>query len=193
MPAQERLERRLRAVERALTGDDHDLDALARSGDFARRLDEVEDRLDDMEEQIDELDAATQAVRGYVGNVRSVNEDVAQRADAALAAVDRLEDRLDADESSRRRVPDSADRAQRASGRAQQPSPTGNERVTGESDRRQHDLGQAATEERPVDGRTGDGQADDARARKTVPEGDHDTDRSDADGESVLGRIRARL
>ncbi|NHN47443.1 hypothetical protein G9464_07520 [Halostella sp. JP-L12] len=89
------VEARLDAVERALTGSDADLPALAEGTELVDRVDAAEDRLDAVEERIEELDAATQAVRGYVGNVRSVNEDVERRADAAVAGVEALEARVD--------------------------------------------------------------------------------------------------
>lgn len=95
MPEQSDLDRRLRAVERALTDGDHDVAGLQDATAIVERLDEAENRIDDLEERIAELDAATQAVRGYVGNVRSVNEAVEERADAALAAIDRIEAQLD--------------------------------------------------------------------------------------------------
>lgn len=63
------LERRLEAVERALSGDE----PLERT-----------DRLDDLETRVVELEAAVQALRGYVGSVRAVNEDVERRADRAF-------------------------------------------------------------------------------------------------------------
>lgn len=87
---------RLRAIERALTDGAGDCTDLADAAALASRVEELEDRLDDLAERTDELDAATQALRGYVGNVRSVNRDVERRADAALAQVDRLEARIDA-------------------------------------------------------------------------------------------------
>ena len=71
------LERRLEAVERALS-DEEPLERI--------------DRLDDLEERVVELEAAVQALRGYVGSVRAVNEDVERRADRAFrkaAAVER--------------------------------------------------------------------------------------------------------
>jgi len=95
MSDDEALQRRLRAVERSLTDGDHDVDSLRAAGDQANRIDELAARLDEAEDRIAELEASTQALRGYVGNVRSVNEDVEQRADAALAAVERLEARID--------------------------------------------------------------------------------------------------
>lgn len=94
------LERRLAAVERALEADP-DLDqALARKhSDTA----DLESRVADLESRVDELDAAVQAVRGFLGGVSAVNESVERRADAAVAAVERIERRLDG------RDPDRAD------------------------------------------------------------------------------------
>jgi uncharacterized coiled-coil protein SlyX len=89
------LERRIEALERAVTEGDHDLSALAAEGEQADRLDDLEARLDDLEDRVAELDAATQALRGYVGNVRSVNRDVEKRADAALAKAEALESTVD--------------------------------------------------------------------------------------------------
>jgi len=85
------LERRIEALERAVTDGEHDLSALAAEGETAERLDTVDARLDDIEDRVAELEAATQALRGYVGNVRSVNRDIEQRADAALAKAQSLE------------------------------------------------------------------------------------------------------
>ncbi|QIO22234.1 hypothetical protein [Haloarcula sp. JP-L23] len=91
----ETLEERVRAVERAVTDGDHGLPAVEDRAELDARLTAVEDRVDRLDERTADLEAATQALRGYVGNVRSVNEDVEQRADTALAATDRLERRLD--------------------------------------------------------------------------------------------------
>ncbi len=113
MSDEETLTRRLRAVERSLTDGDHDVEALREAGVLADRVESLELQLSEAEDRITELEAATQALRGYVGNVRSVNEDVERRADAALAAVDRLEERTDVTEPeptprrSRDRLPDS--------------------------------------------------------------------------------------
>lgn len=95
MPDEETLDRRLRAVERSLTDGDHDLDALRDAATRIERVESLERWLADTEDRVTELEAATQALRGYVGSVRSVNEDVEQRADAALAAVERLEAQID--------------------------------------------------------------------------------------------------
>jgi hypothetical protein len=81
----DRIEARLSAVERAVTGDDaRPADAAAEAQATAER-ERLESRLDDLEERVAELEAATQAVRGYAGAVRAVNREVERRADLALA------------------------------------------------------------------------------------------------------------
>lgn len=72
----ESVERRLDAVERALA-----------EGEPIDRI----DRLDELETRLVELEAAVQALRGYVGSVRAVNEDVERRADHAIRKVDAIE------------------------------------------------------------------------------------------------------
>jgi hypothetical protein len=98
------LRERVEAVERALTDGDGDLTALAEGAAAAERVETLEADVADLREDVAELSAATQALRGYVGNVRSVNESVEEQADAALAAVESLEDRLDEREASRDRI-----------------------------------------------------------------------------------------
>ncbi|WP_135825612.1 DUF7310 family coiled-coil domain-containing protein [Halorussus ruber] len=95
MSDRDTLDRRLRAVERALTDDDSDLTDLRDAAELTREVERLAGRLDDAEERLADLDAATQALRGYVGNVRAVNESVERRADAALAKAESVEARLD--------------------------------------------------------------------------------------------------
>jgi chromosome segregation ATPase len=95
MPNLETLDERLRAVERALTDDDSDLTDLRDAAELTREVERLAGRLDDAEERLADLDAATQALRGYVGNVRAVNESVERRADAALAKAESVETQLD--------------------------------------------------------------------------------------------------
>ncbi|MFC4407017.1 DUF7310 family coiled-coil domain-containing protein [Haloarchaeobius iranensis] len=114
------LDDRLRAVERALDGSDdraasvtttpdetstarQSAPAHARDGD---QLDDLESRLDAAETATADLEGAVQALRGYAGKVRSVDERVEERADAALAAVETLEDRVDELESQSTPVPE---------------------------------------------------------------------------------------
>lgn len=91
----ETLAERLRTVERTVTDGTTEFPDVTELAELETRIESVEDRVDELDARTAELEAATQAVRGYVGNVRSVNEDIEQRADAALAATDRLEARID--------------------------------------------------------------------------------------------------
>lgn len=95
----ETLEDRLAAVERALTDTDCDLAALASEGEIADRVQTMESEMDDIAERVAELEAATQAIRGYVGNVRAVNEEVRERADLALETAERANGGPDSPES----------------------------------------------------------------------------------------------
>lgn len=88
------LDRRLRAVERALTDADGDAANLPDLAALAERIAALEDRVESVEDRLEEQEAALQAVRGYVGSVRAVNRDVEERADAAIAAVRSLERRV---------------------------------------------------------------------------------------------------
>jgi len=76
---------------------DHDPDSLDRRLDAVERaLSEEEpleriDRLDDLESRMAELEAAVQSLRGYVGEVRAINEEVEHRADRALRKAEAVE------------------------------------------------------------------------------------------------------
>lgn len=83
--ADDRIESRLRAVERAITGSDARPADVAAGAEATAERERLESRIDDLEERVAELEAATQAVRGYVGSVRAVNREVERRADLALA------------------------------------------------------------------------------------------------------------
>ncbi|MBP1923130.1 hypothetical protein J2751_002168 [Halorubrum alkaliphilum] len=78
-------EERLDAVERALTGSDMEVTDVDGGAAAAAERETLAKRLDSVEERIEELEAATQAVRGYAGAIRSVNREVERRADLALA------------------------------------------------------------------------------------------------------------
>lgn len=88
------LRERLRAVERAVVDGDAP-ESLAAAGDLAARLDRVEEQVDDLAERTLAVEAAVQALRGYAGEVRRVDREIEARADAALAAAEALEARLD--------------------------------------------------------------------------------------------------
>jgi hypothetical protein len=89
----DRLEERVAALERALT-DGHADDGFPEAGRMDARLDELEATVADHDDRVAELDAAVQALRGFAGGVRAVDEAVERRADAAVAGVDRLESEL---------------------------------------------------------------------------------------------------
>lgn len=79
------LSERLAAVERAVGVRESDPTDAGGTDHEATDPVALRRRLDELEARVDELDAATQAVRGYVGSVRAVNEEVERRADLALA------------------------------------------------------------------------------------------------------------
>lgn len=85
------LHERVDALERAVTDGDGDLAALADAAEHAGRIDQLANDIAELQEQVAELEAATQALRGYVGNIRSVNRDVEKRAETALATAEALE------------------------------------------------------------------------------------------------------
>jgi len=85
------LEARVAAVERALT-DGGPVADLSDAAELRRQLDAVTDDLDTLAERVDALEATVQSLHGYVGEIEHVNERVERRADAARAAVERLDD-----------------------------------------------------------------------------------------------------
>jgi polyhydroxyalkanoate synthesis regulator phasin len=90
----DRIEERLSAVERTVVDGDYELTELTDLASLAADVEELESRLDSLEQRFAELEASAKATQGYVSNIESVNEDVEQQADAAIAAVDRLEERI---------------------------------------------------------------------------------------------------
>ena len=90
---------RVAAVERALT-DGGSVADLSDAAELQRQLDTLTDDLDTLTERVDALEATVQSLHGYVGEIEHVNERVERRADAARAAVERL------DEQSRSPTPD---------------------------------------------------------------------------------------
>jgi hypothetical protein len=90
------LETRIDALERAITDGEGDFDDVRAAAETGARLDDLETDLGELQDRVCELEAATQALRGYVGNVRAVNEDVASTADAALEKAETIEAALSA-------------------------------------------------------------------------------------------------
>jgi septal ring factor EnvC (AmiA/AmiB activator) len=83
---------RLRAVERALTDGDTHVEDLSDSAAVHERLDDLAADVATLTERLDALDATVQSLHGYVGELEHVNDRVVRRADAARAAVERLDD-----------------------------------------------------------------------------------------------------
>ncbi|MEF8813065.1 MAG: ABC transporter C-terminal domain-containing protein [Halovenus sp.] len=93
---EEDLETRIDALERAITDGDGDFAEIRVAAETGAQLDRLETDLGELQDRVCELEAATQALRGYVGNVRAVNEDVESRASAALAKAETIEAALSA-------------------------------------------------------------------------------------------------
>lgn len=183
------VERRLRAVERALTDDDRAVADLAEAGELADRVDALESDLEDLRDRVAELESATQALRGYVGNVRSVNRDVEQRADAAVAAVDRLEDRLDDrfDDATDGAAADRVAPGTRGRGHPDDRTPDSPPRGRGgrceQCGRSRHESRERSGTDDPPSGDTPAGEWSKGADRSADP----------ADGSSVLERVRDAL
>lgn len=132
------LRERVEAVERALTDGDGELSALADGAAAAERVSALEDEVAALQDEVAELSTATQALRGYVGNVRSVNESVEDRADAAIASVESLADRVEALESTRTQSSSPTDRTVTLDASRDGPQPLGSTGPTGESTGQNH-------------------------------------------------------
>lgn len=92
------LAERVEALERTVADGDFDHEQLPH-GEVQDRLSTIESQLETIESRLEDLEAGTQALRGYVGNVRAVNDDVEQRAETALAKVEALESSLSTEQS----------------------------------------------------------------------------------------------
>lgn len=84
------LRERVDALERAVT-DGHTDDGLPDAARTAARVDDLEATVEEMDDRLAELEAAMQALRGFAGGVRAIDDAVERRANAAVARVDRLE------------------------------------------------------------------------------------------------------
>lgn len=92
MPARRPIDERVAALERRLGDSTPGPDPTATEPPAnAERVEQLEARIETLEADLATLQSELQAVRGYVGNVEHVNETVEQRANAAIAAVERLE------------------------------------------------------------------------------------------------------
>lgn len=82
---------RVRALERAVTERDDPAGPIPDIADVNASAIDLDERVSDLESRVSDLAARQQAVEAYVDRIVHVNESIERRADAALAAVDRLE------------------------------------------------------------------------------------------------------
>jgi len=195
------LEERLAAVERAVTDGEHDCSALAEGAAAADRVADLETELAELTDRVAELEAATQALRGYVGNVRSVNSEVEQRADLALSKAEAARRAVDrtgspaAETDTGGRTTQPADSAETAGDRDQPPERCDccNRPLDDGPERAQPS--RRGTDERVsrLDALGGDGDVD--RVDERVAAAGAQTDGGVAGDEEpgVLGRVRALL
>jgi len=94
MTTVDQVEQRLAAVERTVVDGDHDWDKLSDAAAVVGRLEDLESQIQDLEQRIAVLEGRSESFESYIGNVDTVNENVEQRADMAIASVDRLERQL---------------------------------------------------------------------------------------------------
>jgi hypothetical protein len=195
------LDERLRAVERAVTDGDTPVRELSESAAVHDRLDDLEAEIADLAERVDALDATVQSLHGYVGELEHVNDRVQRRADAARAAVERLEDEQSRPDRSGTptddaRAPGSSPAAsERGGGDALEPA-GGSDDGRGYADRAGDSLDDADRAEDALGDadRTGDGLADvdfDDRGRARRPR--DGTSRGSTDDASLLDRVRESL
>jgi len=199
------LEERLAAVERAVTDGDHDCSALAEGAAAADRVADLEAELAELTDRVAELEAATQALRGYVGNVRSVNSEIEERADLALSkaeaarrAVDRGAPAAGTGTGSPARDPGAGAEtagdehaAPERCDRCDRPLDDEPEQFRGDASRARAG---AHAESSRLDalGREGDAGRADERVAAAGPHTDGGVDRDDG-ASGVLGRVRALL
>jgi hypothetical protein len=185
---------RVAAVERALTDGDPVAD-LSDAAETQRRLDRLTDDLADLTERVDALEATVQSLHGYVGEIEHVNERVERRADAARAAVERL------DEQSPGGVPDRPVPGAEGGEPRSEGVAVGSDRVddrtgrTGERgdrpQRRPDGARPEAGNDRPD--RTPTALDEDAYALDEEDSDDNDVGDGGGGGESLLGRLRSSL
>lgn len=82
---------RVRALERAVTERDDPAAPIPAIADVDATTVDLGERVSELETQVADLAARQEAVEAYVDRIEHVNESIERRADAALAAVDRLE------------------------------------------------------------------------------------------------------
>jgi len=91
----EQLEQRVEAVENAVTQGTTEFEDIKEIAELTAELESMGKKLEKIEQRLAAVEGATQSLEGYVGNVKSVNGETEKQADAAVAAVDRLESKIE--------------------------------------------------------------------------------------------------
>lgn len=180
------IDERLRAVERALTDGETPATDLSDAAAVHERLDALDERVGELAARMDALDATVQSLHGYVGELEAVNDRVERRADAARAAVERLEDerRQSHDAGTERRHTSEAETDGGLG--AQEPAPDGTRPTANPFDGGTH---HDDTDDQLSNALgTGDDARNAGRHRDARREGDAEDDR-----ESLLERVRDSL
>lgn len=155
----EQLEQRVAAVENTVTDGNVDFEEVSEITELIQEVESMSDRLETLERRLVEIEGATQSLEGYLGNVRSVNQETEDRADAAIAAVDRLEQKIEtferqvsveAFEALAQRVEELEQDQQRLVEEHAQESGNGSEFVFGSPNEREGEADQPAAEGAPA-------------------------------------------
>lgn len=111
---------RVRALERAVSTRDEPPTPIPAISGVSSEVSDLDDRVVTIESRVADLAARQQAVEAYVDQIDHVNDTIERRADAALAAVDRLEStcqgRTTTKNSPNRDPADASDPSRRATG-----------------------------------------------------------------------------
>jgi len=154
----EQLEQRVAAIENTVTDGDVEFEEVSDITELVKEVQNMSERLETLERRLVEIEGATQSLEGYLGNVRSVNQETEDRADAAIAAVDRLEQKIEtferqvsveAFEALAQRVEELEQDQQRLAKESRQESGTASEFVFGSPTEGEVDTEQPVAEEPP--------------------------------------------
>lgn len=185
----ETLAERVQTVERAVTDGTGEFPDATTLADVESRIETLETTVEEIDDRTAELEAATQALRGYVGNIRSVNEDVEQRADAAIAATERLEQELRGEQAGTREASQSQD----TFGARQPPVQSATRPKESRPERSSSDRSARPGTDRNASGGSGQRANEFDTLADSIETGDPAESQTDTDDPGLFARIRERL